>query len=471
MAQAQSMRIQTRQVEPSAYESYGISPMTKPSFLTTYATASTEEQQRNSVTILNPEPSLNNLYNRIRYNKEHNTLLINMEGIQVKTVQHSMNVNAAVVGVLKSHFVDVEESQIRVHCLINYDDFHVADEVMEHYSEMVKGVQQKYYKTVARFTTSSIIAKQHAKLQTYMQQKDVEINLSVDARLVGNRYLVELSKEPSIGEGTYGIVYFAVCQQTGSKVAIKQLNKQRIEKLDMMDFVRREVRIMKRISSSTPRHPNVVQLLDFIETDRSMYLILEYCGGGPLESIHTEHMQYSEPQAKRYFGQMVSALRHLHNEVGILHRDLQLPNICLDDERDAIKICDFGMSQIFNKTIFYKDDEEPRMDKMTNYSSDDESGIRGNLYYASPEVLLGKSGKGTETDVWALGVCLYKMLTGFLPFSTAQKILMNTFTSPLDDEEDLSPTAKDLLQRIFVSDPTQRITIDAILEHPWLNTL
>ncbi|KAL0482206.1 SNF1-related protein kinase catalytic subunit KIN10 [Acrasis kona] len=466
----QGLKLETKQAV-STYDHEGISPMPS-AFISTYSMASTEEQQRNSIAVQDPEPTLNNMYNRVRYNSEHNTLIVNVGGLRVKTVQQSKNVFAAIIGVLKSHFKDAKDEDIRVHCLINYDDFHVEDDIIVEYSDMVKDVQEKYYKTVSRFTTEGILQKQHAKLKQLLQDRDVEMCLTVDARMIANRYIVDYGTEPSVGEGTYGIVYLATCKVTGSRVAIKQLNKNRISRLEMSSFVAREVNIMKRISSCRPRHPNVVQLYDVVETERSLYLVLEYCGKGPLESLTTERMQWPEKQAHKYFVQLSRGLHHLHNDVGILHRDLQLPNICLNDE-DDVKILDFGMSQIFDKKTFYKEgfDFDPESVNTNSEDIDAEGGIRGNLYYASPEVLLGKKDVGPEVDVWALGVCLYKMLTGYLPFATAQKILMRTFTIPLEEEEELSEKAKDLLDRMLTTDVSKRITLSEILQHTWTTSV
>jgi serine/threonine protein kinase len=229
---------------------------------------------------------------------------------------------------------------------------------------------------------------------------------------------------------------------TGQQVAIKQYNKRDLAFVPQMEnSIEEEIRIMKRLN-----HNNVVKFYDSYETETHFYIVMQYLPKGSLESDLDPYRVYSEQECKKYFSQLVSAVQHLHSN-GILHRDIQLANICLDD-CDNVYLCDFGLSESF----------EPETRK---------TGFRGNSAYALPESLLGKEYHGPEVDTYALGCCLYKLATGYLPFKGAAQALQGQFFIPLNELDELSASCKDLIGKILCADSKKRYTLDDIINDPW----
>jgi NUAK family SNF1-like kinase len=250
--------------------------------------------------------------------------------------------------------------------------------------------------------------------------------------------------EKALGEGTYGKVYLAVDRRTGNHVAIKEYSKRALlEMPELSRFVEREISILSQVKFG---HPNIINLLDYISTEEFHFLVMEFCQLGCLESPYNPHQQFSEEIAHRYFVQMVNALYYLHETIHAVHLDLQLSNVCVDIN-DNIKIVDFGVSNYYSG------------DTMTN--------LYGNSLYACPEMLLNKPYHGPDADVWSLGCCLYKMLTGYHPFRNAQKALVRDFMIPLEEEEELSEDVKDLLNNVLCLDIKKRYTLSKIKEHVW----
>lgn len=190
------------------------------------------------------------------------------------------------------------------------------------------------------------------------------------------------------------------------------------------------------------------------------YLIMEYVKGGELFSYIDEKGGLEEVEVVWIFRQIIAALLYCHR-IHIHHRDLKPENILLDRENFNIKLVDFGMAALQPQGKFL-------------------STPCGSPHYAAPEVLSLRQYDGSKADVWSCGVILYVMLSGVLPFNYPQddrltenqrqmrlykSICTGRFTMP----EGLSDEAKDLISRIFVTEPKQRISIDQIWDHPFLH--
>jgi 5'-AMP-activated protein kinase catalytic alpha subunit len=139
--------------------------------------------------------------------------------------------------------------------------------------------------------------------------------------------------------GTFGKVKLAEHQLTGHTVAVKILNRKKIVAFKMDMKVRREIGVMKLFS-----HPHVIHLYEVIGTDKNIYLFMEYCPGGEMFEILTCKGKLPEDEARRFFQQIVSAVEYCHNH-GVIHRDLKLENLLLDNMNN-IKIADFGLSNM-----------------------------------------------------------------------------------------------------------------------------
>uniref|UniRef100_A0A8C8ZAJ1 Hormonally up-regulated neu tumor-associated kinase n=1 Tax=Prolemur simus TaxID=1328070 RepID=A0A8C8ZAJ1_PROSS len=264
---------------------------------------------------------------------------------------------------------------------------------------------------------------------------------------VGN-YLIGSRK---LGEGSFAKVREGLHVLTGEKVAIKVIDKKRAKKdTYVTKNLRREGQIQQMI-----RHPNITQLLDILETENSYYLVMELCPGGNLMHKIYEKKRLEEAEARRYIRQLISAVEHLHR-AGVVHRDLKIENLLLDEDNN-IKLIDFGLSNCAG---------------ILGYS-DPFSTQCGSPAYAAPELLARKK-YGPKIDVWSIGVNMYAMLTGTLPFTVEPFSLRALYQKMVDKEMNPLPTqlstgAINFLRSLLEPDPVKRPNIQQALANRWLN--
>ncbi|EFC38123.1 predicted protein [Naegleria gruberi] len=223
-----------------------------------------------------------------------------------------------------------------------------------------------------------------------------------------------------LSKGTYGTVYKGLDKVTGKNVAVKELDLEMMDKIGAIEFAQRETFV---------------------------YIVTEFCENGALENPLEEHEQHNEDDVQRYFVQMVMAIDHMHNVLSILHRDLTLSNVCLDADRN-VKIVDFGLSDKFEKGKKYH-----RL-------------FVGNGAYCCPELLLKKC-YAEEIDIYALGVVLYKLLTGFLPFKTAKEKFEMNYYIPLEEEEGISEKTKYVIEHLLEVNSANRWTLEDVMQSDW----
>jgi 5'-AMP-activated protein kinase catalytic alpha subunit len=179
------------------------------------------------------------------------------------------------------------------------------------------------------------------------------------------------------------------------------------------------------------------------------YLVLEYVSGGELYSLIEKKGKLCEFECKKYFYQVLRALEYSHNHQ-VAHRDIKPENILLDDLKN-IKLGDFGLSNTMKDGEFMKTS-------------------CGSANYAAPEVITGQKYCGTEADVWSLGVLLYTLIAGTLPFddqnmpSLVSKVKTANYVMPFHVPE----LVADLIKKLIVVDPLERLTVSEIFQHPWL---
>jgi len=226
-------------------------------------------------------------------------------------------------------------------------------------------------------------------------------------------------------------------------VAIKILNRNRIRQLDMDEKVRREIKILKLFY-----HPHIIRLYEVIYTPTDIYMVMEFVPGGELFDFIVSNGRLTEPRARVMFQQLISGVEYCHQHM-VVHRDLKPENLLLDADQQ-LRIADFGLSNVMKDGDFFKTS-------------------CGSPNYAAPEVISGKLYAGPEVDVWSCGVILYALLCGSLPFDDEnipnlfKKIKGGIFTLPGHMSDDI----KDLISRMLVVDPLQRITIPEIRKHRW----
>ena len=263
-------------------------------------------------------------------------------------------------------------------------------------------------------------------------------------------YKVEIKIGPfkilnQIGKGKFSTVYLALHEETSQKVAIKQIKKSEINTDDLLI---REINIQKILF-----HPYLTQLYCVIEKGESIFLISEYCSKGDIVSNLIENGVFDESFSCKIFQQIISSLEYLHKN-NICHRDIKPENILLNENSDA-KLTDFGLSKYYNKN------------ELLNTNC-------GSPIYAAPEMLEGKSYDGTKIDIWSLGITLYTMLCGELPFSVEDEndiksLIDNITKGNYKEPEYISTECKDLIRLMLEKNPERRIGIEDIKKHKWVN--
>ena len=203
--------------------------------------------------------------------------------------------------------------------------------------------------------------------------------------------------------------------------------------------------------------------MDVIDTPDYLYIVLELAEGGELFDKIIEKTRFNETEAKLHFYQMASAIQYLHSKK-ICHRDLKPENILLcsqDDKNPVIKITDMGLSKLVDLGTVLKTD-------------------CGTPKYKAPEIYKGSETYSLKVDCWGLGVILYVLLFGSSPFSEERKIQGHTALKLKDQIlsanytfyphlfDNISVEAKDLIQKCLKVEPSERISAEEILNHPWL---
>uniref|UniRef100_A0A8C9TDN2 non-specific serine/threonine protein kinase n=1 Tax=Scleropages formosus TaxID=113540 RepID=A0A8C9TDN2_SCLFO len=249
--------------------------------------------------------------------------------------------------------------------------------------------------------------------------------------------------ERTLGKGNFAVVKLARHRITKSEVAIKIIDKTQLDAVNL-EKVYREVQIMKMLD-----HPHIIKLYQVMETKNMLYLVTEYAKSGEIFDYLASHGRLSETEARRKFWQILSAVEYCHNR-HIVHRDLKAENLLLDGHMN-IKIADFGFGNFFKPG-------EP----LATWC--------GSPPYAAPEVFEGQQYEGPQLDIWSMGVVLYVLVCGALPFDgpslpvLRQRVLEGRFRIPYFMTED----CEHLIRRMLVLDPSKRLSVAQIKEHRWM---
>ncbi|KAK7532744.1 kinase-like domain-containing protein [Phyllosticta citricarpa] len=299
-----------------------------------------------------------------------------------------------------------------------------------------------------------------------------------------NQYIVK----QEIGRGSFGAVHLAV-DQFGTEFAVKEFSKSRLRKRaqssllrnpgmrrrqnpalagrgfnlplhrhsssdtnNSLDLIREEIAVMKKLN-----HPNLVSLIEVLDDpdEDSLYMVLELCKKGVVMRVGLEERAdpYHEEQCRCWFRDMILGIEYLHAQ-GIIHRDIK-PDNCLITNDDVLKIVDFGVSEMFEK------DSEMKTKKSA-----------GSPAFMPPELCVPKHGdvSGKAADIWSMGVTLYCLRFGRIPFEKAGMI--DLYDSIRNDEVELGPDCDDdfadLMRRVLDKNPETRIVMDDLREHRWV---
>ncbi|QWU88607.1 hypothetical protein CA3LBN_002915 [Candidozyma haemuli] len=261
----------------------------------------------------------------------------------------------------------------------------------------------------------------------------------------------------TLGEGEFGKVKLGwrTNGQHPSQVAVKLIRRDSLRKGSESEIkVYREINSLRQLT-----HPNIVNLVEVVKSGKYIGIVLEYAPGGELFDYILQHKHLKEDFARKLFAQLVSGVDYMHSK-GYVHRDLKLENLLLDKHKNII-ISDFGFVNCFSSR---------RGDFMKTSC--------GSPCYAAPELVLSQAPyEGRKVDIWSMGIILYAMLAGYLPYdddaenedgTDITRLYNYIYKTPLTFPEYITPLARDLIRRTIVPAPHKRITMDEIRRHSWL---
>jgi serine/threonine protein kinase len=247
-----------------------------------------------------------------------------------------------------------------------------------------------------------------------------------------------------LGHGAFSTVCKATHKPTRTLRACKVIPRSNLSSSGDRDRFQREINTMAFL-----RHDNIVSCYDFFSDDNNYYLIIDFCPGGELFQYIVKNDKVPEPLAAYLFHQIASAIAYCHS-FGVAHRDLKPENVLIA-KFPRLKVSDFGLCGFMNEH-----------EMMRTFC--------GSPCYCAPECLCRQEYDGRRADVWSLGVILYAMVTGKHPWNITntsimlRQILKANYTFP----PEVSPKCKDLIQGMMKLDITQRMTVEQILQHPWM---
>ncbi|KAK8878234.1 hypothetical protein M9Y10_004999 [Tritrichomonas musculus] len=251
--------------------------------------------------------------------------------------------------------------------------------------------------------------------------------------------------EGLIGEGSYTKIFKARHITLQCFVALKVFSKESPNKAEIMRHFNTEMAILSKL-----KHPFIIELFEVIENDHCKAMVLEYIEKGTLLSYINKVHKIKEETSKRIYSQLISIFTYLHEEMKIVHCDIKLENILID-RHNNIRLIDFGFASEFVNS-------SPQLTQ-TN----------GSPSYVAPEIIKGYK-YNSAVDIWSSGIILYILLVGKLPFfgDTISSQLNNILVSEPEIPQDISQSAKDLIMKLLIKDPLERISLFDIKKHRWI---
>lgn len=274
--------------------------------------------------------------------------------------------------------------------------------------------------------------------------QDGASNVQVDINIPQQIGKYKITKK--VGAGAFSQVFAVIDTVTGEqKICVKIISKSTVHsQVDVVQLAR-EIKTLSSIS-----HENVIKFIDFGEDEFNYYIFQELSDGASLLKFVTAAAKpLSESLSRIIFKQLINVLIFLHSN-GIYHRDIKLENILINTDK-TIKLIDFGFCAFESGDSLLKT-------------------ICGSLRYLAPECIKGEAYSGALADVWSAGVVLFVMVTNIMPFngSSQPQIIKNIIEGNYEIPDFVSLKCADLIKRIFVLDPNQRITAEQISSHPWM---
>lgn len=246
----------------------------------------------------------------------------------------------------------------------------------------------------------------------------------------------------TLGTGAYAKVKVGTSLKMNIQVAIKVINKLSTPKEVVEKFLPREIETMRAVSNE-----HIIKLYEVVETPETLFFVMELADRGDLLDFINERKYLSERLARGFFSDLVKGMDHCHTR-GVVHRDLKCENLLLDSHM-RIKISDFGFARKFDGNL---------------------RTFCGSFAYAAPEVILGNPYNGPLADIWSMGIILYAMVTGRLPFKdTSTSVLMSDIAAGPKFSSRHTEKIKSLITRILTFVPQDRADMAFIQNHPWLS--
>ncbi|XP_018620457.1 serine/threonine-protein kinase DCLK1b isoform X1 [Scleropages formosus] len=254
----------------------------------------------------------------------------------------------------------------------------------------------------------------------------------------------------TIGDGNFAVVRECVERSTGREYALKIINKGKCRGKEQM--IQNEVSILRRV-----KHPNIVLLIEEMDTYSELYLVMELVKGGDLFDAITSTNKYTERDASGMLYNLASAIKYLHS-LNIVHCDIKPENLLVYEHQDgskSLKLGDFGLATVVDGPLYT---------------------VCGTPTYVAPEII-AETGYGLKVDIWAAGVITYILLCGFPPFrgtsddqeALFDQILMGQLDFPSPYWDSVSDSAKELITCMLQVEVDQRYTAPQVLDHPWVN--
>ena len=245
-----------------------------------------------------------------------------------------------------------------------------------------------------------------------------------------------------LGKGGFGVVHDGIRKSDGMQVAVKEVTKETAREYTVDYKVPLEIALMQQVSDI----PGVIHLIDYFDINHSYYIVMERFNSKDLFDFISEKGPLGENLAKQLFRQVLETVSQCHHR-GVLHRDIKDENILIDLQTHQVKIIDFG-SGVYLHDAFYTD-------------------FNGTSVYSPPEWIRYKKYKADGLTVWSLGILLYDMLCGDIPYETNEQILNAELV--WFSQLNLSQEAKNLIRLCLNPDPESRITLQQMLNHTWIN--
>uniref|UniRef100_A0A8C4NT75 Serine/threonine-protein kinase DCLK2 n=1 Tax=Dicentrarchus labrax TaxID=13489 RepID=A0A8C4NT75_DICLA len=271
----------------------------------------------------------------------------------------------------------------------------------------------------------------------------------------GNRYLpaTTISEKYNvgkvIGDGNFAVVKECVERSTGKEFALKIINKAKCSGKEHL--IENEVAVLRKV-----KHPNIIMLIEEVDTSSELYLVMELVKGGDLFDAITSSAKYTERDATVMVYNLAGALKYLHS-LNIVHRDIKPENLLVFEYPDgtkSLKLGDFGLATVVEGPLYT---------------------VCGTPTYVAPEII-AESGYGLKVDIWAAGVITYILLCGFPPFRSESnmqedlfdQILLGRLEFPSPYWDNITDSAKELIGQMLQVNVEARYTAQDILSHPWV---